>query len=278
MNVKYFSRFKALVGVSASAALTLAAPFAQAQTVPVDAIENTNIIGIAAGVAPDFMGSGDRTGVAGPIFRYQLQGSERYFLLLGPQATFNILDDPNWRFGPMAQFRAGRGNDVDDPVVKRMVGINNTWEGGVFLTYRMKLSEQKMHQINFTGDVAGGSNGTVGTLRMMWWQPIREGTLFNLGIGTTFANSKWMNTYFGLTNANDIALFPSQGGLPYNAGSGFKSFSIPFGITQALSREWLLSAGVRYEKLQGDAKDSPIVQQRGNENQWIGGVAINYLW
>jgi MipA family protein len=274
MTRKNFTRIKTLLGIS----LALAGTAAQAQIVPVDAIENTNIIGMAVGVAPDFMGSSDRTGVAGPIFRYQLSGSERYFLLLGPQATFNILDDPDWRFGPMLQFRAGRGSDVDDAVVNRMVGINNTVEGGVFLTYRMKLSQEKMHQINFTGDVAGSGNGAVGTLRMMWWQPIREGTLFNLGIGTTLANDKWMNTYFGVNNTSDIALYPTLGGRAYNAGSGVKSVTIPFGITQALSKEWLVSAGARYEKLMGDAKDSPIVQQRGNENQWIGGVAINYLW
>lgn len=275
MKTKYI---KGLVGVS----LALAGSVAQAQTVPVDAVENTNIIGIAAGVAPDYMGSGHRTGVAGPIFRYQLSGSERYFLLLGPQATFNILDDPNWRFGPMVQFRAGRGSDVDDAVVQRMVGINNAWEGGVFLTYRMKLSEQKMHQINFTGDVAGSGNGTVGTLRAMWWQPISlfdsQGTLFNLGIGTTFANGKWMQTYFGVTNPSDIALYPSLNGQPFNAGSGLKGVTVPFGITQALSKEWLLSVGARYEKLMNDAKDSPVTSQRGNSNQWIGGVAINYLF
>jgi outer membrane protein len=274
MKNTYSSGFKALLGVS----LAVTAAVAQAQTVPVDALENTNLIGLAAGVAPDYMGSNHRKGAVGPIFRYQLPGSERYFLLLGPQATFNILDDPNWRFGPMVQYRQGRGTDVDDPVVKRMVGINNTAEGGVFVTYKLKLSEEKMHQINFTGDVAGSGNGTVGTLRMMWWQPIREGTLFNLGVGTTLANGKWMQTYFGVTNASDIALYPSLAGRPFNAGSGLKGVTIPFGVTQALSKEWLLSVGARYEKLMNDAKDSPVVSQRGSQNQWIGGAAINYLF
>src|SRR5258706_1792045 len=267
------NHIKAAMGV----AFALAIPVANAQIVPVDAIENVNISGIAAGVAPDYMGSGNRKGVAGPIFRYQLPGSERYFLLLGPQATFNVLDDPNWRFGPMVQFRAGRGSDVDDTVVQRMVGINNTWEGGVFLTYRLKLSEEKMHQINFTGDVAGSGNGTVGTLRMMWWQPLREGTILNLGVGTTFANGKWMQTYFGVTNPSDIALYPSLGGQAFNAGSGLKGVTVPIGITQALSKEWLVSVGARYEQLMNDAKDSPVTSQRCNSHQWIGRAAIHYL-
>ncbi len=151
--------------------------------------------------------TGRRAGL--PIFRYQFEGTQRYFLLLGPQATFNVLDDENWQFGPLVNYRFGRGSSVNDATVKQMVGINGTAEAGVFLTYKMKLSTEKMHQINFSGDVEGSSNGTVGNLRMMWWQPLAQATLMNLGLGTTMASSKWMQTYFGVTNAHDIALYPT---------------------------------------------------------------------
>ena len=40
----------------------------------------------------------------------------------------------------------------------------------------------------------------------------------------------------------------------------------------------LLSVGGRYERLVGDAKDSPVVAQRGDSNQWIGGVGVAYLF
>ena len=116
--------------------------------------------------------------------------------MLGPQAKFNILDDQNWRFGPQVTYRFGRGSDVDNATVKQMVGINGSAEAGVFLTYKMKLSNEKMHQINFSGDVDGSSNGTVGNLRMMWWQPLSQSTILNLGVGTTIASSKWMQTLF----------------------------------------------------------------------------------
>lgn len=265
-------------GLSAGVTLALAASLSHAQTVPVEAVENVNIVGLAVGAAPDYMGSNNRKGVAGPIFRYQFEGSQRYVTLLGPQATFNMLDSQNWRFGPLATFRSGRGASVSNATVKQMVGINNTWEGGAFLTYRLKLSEEKMHQINFTGDVATSNNGTYGTLRMLWWQPLREGTLLNLGIGTGFANGKWMQTYFGVTNPGDVALYPSLGGQPFNAGGGLKGVNVPFGITQALSKEWLLSVGGRYEKLTNDAKNSPVTAVSGNSNQWIGGAALNYIW
>jgi len=270
------NRHIALAALAFSAAL--AASAAHAQLMPPVETEEVNLVGIAGGVAPDFMGSGHEKGAGAPLFRYQFSGSQRYVAWVGPTGYFNILDDENWRFGPMANFRPGRGSSVNDLIVSQMQGINNAWEGGVFLQYRYKLSEQKMHQLVFTVDVAGGSNGTVGNPRVLWWQPLGPSTIMNLGLGTTIASSKWMNTYFGITNAHDIALFPTQNGLPYNAGGGVKGVNIPFGITQALSKEWLLSVGGRYEKLTSDAKDSPIVQQHGKDNQWIGGVGLMYLF
>jgi outer membrane scaffolding protein for murein synthesis (MipA/OmpV family) len=38
------------------------------------------------------------------------------------------------------------------------------------------------------------------------------------------------------------------------------------------------TVGGRYEKLMNDAKNSPVTSQRGNSNQWIGGVGISYLF
>jgi outer membrane scaffolding protein for murein synthesis (MipA/OmpV family) len=53
---------------------------------------------------------------------------------------------------------------------------------------------------------------------------------------------------------------------------------MPFGITFALSRNWLLSAGGRYEHLGSEAKDSPIVSERGDSSQWIYGIGVSYLF
>lgn len=264
--------------IASIAALALAIPAAHAQLVPPTDVEDMNLIGLGVGAAPDYMGSSHRKAGAAPLFRYQFEGTQRYLLLLGPQAQFNILNDPNWRFGPMVNYRFGRGSSVNDATVKQMVGINGSAEGGVFLQYNYKLSQEKMHQLVFAGDVAGSSNGTVGNLRMMWWQPLGPATVMNLGIGTQIASSKWMQTYFGVTKPTDIALYPTLAGLPFNAGSGMKSFYIPFGITQALSKEWLLSGGVRYEKLLNDAKNSPVTSVSGNSNQWIIGAGLSYLF
>lgn len=45
-----------------------------------------------------------------------------------------------------------------------------------------------------------------------------------------------------------------------------------------LDKSWALGAGFMYQKLSGDAADSPVVKDRGNANQFIGGLGLGYLW
>lgn len=265
------------LGFALLAGLALSIPVANAQVAGIgDAIEGVNMFGLGVAGAPDYMGSNHNKAYPAVVARYQFEGTERFITLVGPQVQLNLLNDSTWRFGPQLTYRGKRDGDVDNATVKQMTPVDSAVEGGVFLTYRLKLSNQMMHQINFTGDIAGGSNGTIGGLRMMWWQPLSQQWLLSLGAGVQYANSKWMNTYFGVTTARDIALYPSLGGQPYNAGSGVKGFNIPFGISYLLDKQWILSAGARYEKLAGDAKDSPVTSISGNSNQWVYGATATY--
>jgi outer membrane scaffolding protein for murein synthesis (MipA/OmpV family) len=53
---------------------------------------------------------------------------------------------------------------------------------------------------------------------------------------------------------------------------------IPFTLMAQLNPKWLLFFAGRYERLLGDAKDSPIVDRHGDSNQWSLGVAATYLF
>lgn len=256
----------------------LLAPAAYAEVaVPIEGIE-VNMIGLAVGSVPDYWGSSKNEVAGGPYGRYQFQGSERFVDVLGPQARLNLLDNKNWRLGPILRYRSVRDKDVDDNVVRRMDKVDSVVEGGVFVAYKLPLSSTPLHQLTFSGDVEGGGNGTEAHLSMMYFQPFSQTTIGNLGLGMTYGNSKFMENYFGVTSARDIALFPSLAGRRYDASSGVAGWNIPFGVSMFLSKQWLLSVGGRYERLVGDAKDSPVVDQRGDAGQWIGGVGIAYVF
>jgi outer membrane scaffolding protein for murein synthesis (MipA/OmpV family) len=259
------------------AALVLA-PGAHAQIAPpIEGIE-VNMIGLAIGSVPDYWGSSTNQVAGGPYGRYQFQGSERFVDVIGPQVRLNLLDNKNWRLGPVLRYRSARDKDVDDNVVRRMDKVDSAVAGGVFVAYKMPLSSTPLHQLTFSGDVAGGSNGTEARLSALYFQPFSQTIIGNIGLGMTYGNSKFMENYFGVTSARDIALFPSLAGRPYDASSGVAGWNVPFGVSMFLNKQWLLSVGGRYERLVGDAKDSPVVAQRGDSNQWIGGVGVAYLF
>jgi outer membrane protein len=46
------------------------------------------------------------------------------------------------------------------------------------------------------------------------------------------------------------------------------------GVTQQISRSFGVYGYAGYERLMGDAADSPIVQSFGSENQFLAGLAL----
>ena len=96
-------------------------------------LEVPNIVGVVVGVAPDYEGSDDYT--FGVLPAVNLQFENRYIRLLGTGLTLNILNHEYFRFGPLAYFRLGRDDDIDDEVVKRVHEVDDSVEFGAFVGF-----------------------------------------------------------------------------------------------------------------------------------------------
>jgi outer membrane scaffolding protein for murein synthesis (MipA/OmpV family) len=242
--------------------------------------DGISFVGLGVGVVPDYSGSADQTAGIAPYGRYLFSG-QRYVQLLGTELTVNLLDNQRWRVGPLLRYRFSRNDDVDDEVVKQMRPISDTTEAGLFIAYKMPLSANPLHQLSFTADVAADTgdtyDGVTGSVRVNYFHPFTERLLGNIGLGVAYGSNGFVETYYGVTGS-DIALFPSLHGKPYKPSGGVTGVRIPFGLTTPLSRQWMLSGGGRYERLVGDVEDSPVVEDRGNANQWIFGVGAAYLF
>ncbi|MTI43274.1 putative outer membrane protein [Roseibium hamelinense] len=95
----------------------------------------------------------------------------------------------------------------------------------------------------------------------------------SIGPRATFAAGDYMDTYFGVTAAEAAA---SGGTLSeYDPGGGFKSV----GLAGRVSYDWTDSVRLhlqgRYDRLVGEAADSPIAKV-GDENQFSIGVGVTY--
>ena len=269
-------KLRNLVAV-ASCALAAAVPGAAfAQAGIFDPQEGVNTIFLGIGSAPDFMGSDDNQVVPAVIARYYFSNTRRYVQLLGPQLSLNLLNNEDWQFGPQLVYRAARDDDVDNSVVKQMRKVDSEVEIGLFVARVWKLSNDPRHRFTLRADFGSGE-GEFGTATANLWLPVSPRMMLNFGGGLSYGSSKWTNNYFGV-NGSDIALYPSLGGRPYNAGSGMYDFRINAGGIYHINKTWHVGAGFRYSQLQGDAADSPIVTQQGNKNQYIFGAAIGYAW
>lgn len=277
--------FKLYSSSLAAAAALLVAPYAAAQDqIPVELPDQVNLIGLGVFSVPDWYGSKDNKAAVAPIARYSWDGTS-YVQLLGPELSVNLSPIREWRVGPLLRLRSRRDDDVDDNVVGRMRPIATATELGAFAAYHMPLDpNHPLHKVVFSADIVGNTNnvysGASGNLRVNYFYPFDQAMigrplLGTIGFGLFFASKSFNTTYFGVTGS-DLALFPELNGREYRPNPSVTSIKIPFSLTTSLSKEWLLTVAGRYEALLNDAKDSPVVDKRGDSNQWAIGIAASY--
>lgn len=235
-----------------------------------------NFVGIGAGVTTQWMGSSDYVPGVVPAARWQFQGN-RFAELYGPFVDVNVLDVPNWEFGPMLSYRFGR-KGVDDPVIRELPEISGGVEAGVFggwhyvndtgIPWRLRVGVSAL-----TG-VSGGTTGGHITPYASLWIPLRDSVFLGVGGGFTWSSDSFMQQRFGVTS--EAAALT---GLPaYTASSGVRQVYAWPAVIVRLSPQWFAAAGAFYQRLTGDAANSPIVTQRGDRNQWTAGIGIGYAW
>lgn len=275
MRIALHSNLSASLVVASLTMATLPGS-ATAQVAFFDPQEGVNMVSLGVGRAPDYMGSDDYEAAVAPIGRYYFS-DKRYVQVLGPQISLNLLNHDVFQFGPQLLFRFKRDSDVEDPVVSRMQEVDSAVEGGVFAAATWKLSSDPRHRVGVRADLQGGSNGSEGTLTANYFHPVTQATVLYVGGGIGFSNDKWARTYYGV-KASDAYLFPSLNGNAYKPDGGLNDYRANFGAIVHLSPNWHLAGGARYQRLRGDAGDSPIVDERGSRNQWIYGVSVGYVW
>ena len=237
-----------------------------------------NFVGLVVVAVPDYEGSDDYTGAVGPILKYKFSG-ERYVQVLGNKGYLNLSKNKTWEFGPMAVYRGGReSSDIDDSVVKLMKDLDASFELGAFVGYRKQYNNNPRNRLNITlgvsQDVSDGHEGLVASLSGVYWTPVSQ--MFDIGVrgGVQYASDDYMESYFSVDAADSLA----SGLSTFSAGSGIKDYSVAIMTAAHISKHWHVGGGIFYKKLVGDASDSPVVDDRGDDNQYFAGLSVIYSW
>jgi outer membrane protein len=257
-------RWSAIALASASSVLGTSA-WAQEST---DSWNFTAGLGVVS--QPKYPGSSETKTSALPMFsanrgRYFIGGLPGAGVPAGVGAF--LVQDAHWRVG------VGLGGNLDKPRKEsdsaRLYGmgdISATALGSVFASY--SDSWWKVGG-NVVTDLAGKDQGTRATLDLEARYSPMEQLMLTAGPSITWADSKYTQTFFGVTAAQSA----SSGLAAYTAKSGINSVSFNIGANYQLTQQWGLGARLSASSLRGDAADSPITEKK---TQTTVGVFASY--
>jgi len=252
----------------AQTAFTLPAPPFDLPMLPSPSGNWTVMVGIGGQYMPDFVGSKNGKLMPIPIFSIRRAGSIDQFRGPRDSASIALLDVGNFRAGPAFKYVASRKADK----YAELTGLGDVkaaYELGGFVEY------YPVDWLRLRGELRqgiGGHTGTVADISADVIVPLIQRLTISAGPRFTWKSTKATAPYFGVDAAQALA-----SGLPmYDAKSGAHSVGFGSQISYRINPQWEVHAYVEYEKLLGDAADSPLVKLRGSSNQTTVGLGASY--
>jgi outer membrane protein len=174
-----------------------------------------------------------------------------------------------WSFGPSFNWQSKRKTS-DYPELFGLNDVDATFELGAKVGYTFDWIRPWVA----ARYGLGGHSGIVGETGLDFIFRASPALLWSVGPRATFANRDYMETYFGVTPA-ESALSGTLAA--YSPGGGFKSVGAEFNARYEFAPNWAVRGEFIYEKLIGDASDSPIVQV-GDANQYTAKLGLTYVF
>lgn len=123
----------------------------------------------------------------------------------------------------------------------------------------------------------GGHHGQIADIGADAISDPLPGVKLSVGPRVSFASDDFMDTYFSVSAAQATANQAAGGALTaYNAEGGLRSFGLGGRIDYELTPQWLLRFEGAWNRLAGDAGNSPIVKKAGDANQFSVGFGAAY--
>jgi outer membrane protein len=225
-------------------------------------------VGLGAQVQPDFVGS-DSFEIA-PLFDIDTAKGTNEFKFEAPDYRFGfpVVDTGAFQFGPALNLAAGRKrSDVDGLALRR---AKTTIEAGGYANIELSRSFY-LHAELLKG--LGGHDGVVGNVGADYVWRNSDKYVFSIGPRLLFSDGRYQRAYFGVTPAESLTT-----GLPaYRPGGGIHGLAVASGLSYQFTPTWGMFGYARYERLVGDAADSPIIRSSfGSRDQVSAGVGLSY--
>lgn len=210
----------------------------------------------------------------------QITHGDDFFASVQEGVGYRFINDETLRAGPIGRLKFSRGEDGDQPFavtgedttdLRGLGEIDTTFELGGFLEYDigdLTLGAEARKAVS-------GHEGAVLDLDASWSgrsMAFGPPLIWSFGPRVRVVDDTYTQAYFGVTPAQSVAA-----GLPvYTAGGGVYSYGVGGTAILPLDDRWTMVAFASFERLAGDAADSPLVQLRGSEDQATLGLFVSY--
>ncbi|MFY9509638.1 MAG: MipA/OmpV family protein, partial [Rubrivivax sp.] len=95
--------------------------------------------------------------------------------------------------------------------------------------------------------------------------PLAPALRLRLSAGVTMADSNYMQTFFGVSDAQAA----TSGYAPHRAGAGVRDTRLGAMLLYVPAQHWAIAGGLNFSQLNGDARTSPLTRERSS----VGAVA-----
>ena len=228
-------------------------------------------LGAGALYQPDYEGSDDYEVDAAPVLSVSYRQA---VFLRGPMLGANLLTlegplaDDRVQLGPLVRYRFGRDED-DNDALRGLGDIDDSIELGAFATYSFAPWSLGLELFQ---DVSGAHEGLTAELSAGYAARLGPKLRMRSELSASWASGSYMESFFGISGAQ-----ARQSGLQrHEAEAGVKDVGLSLNLDYAVTESWKLTTLLGYQRLLGDAADSPIVEDEGSPDQLTVGLFLSY--
>lgn len=228
------------------------------------------VIGAGVLYRPDYRGSDEHEATPIPYvgFRYGVGG----MVLSGEGAglKLDVLPGDNFAAGPIIKYGFGR-SDVADPVISLLPEIDAGVDVGGFFEASSQAGRGRLSAGLQLASGVGDREGVSASLQAGYHFPISSRVRISLRSSITWADEQFMQTFYGIDAAGAV----SSGLASFEAEPGLESAGLSAAVNYRLNEKWSATALASFDRLLNSAADSPIVSDRGSENQTSFGLTLS---
>lgn len=210
-------------------------------------------------VRPSYEGADDYTVQPWPVV-------ELHFLRVPFLGAVGGEPESGLSFAPSFRIVPER-DDGDHPELSGLDDIDLAVELGGTLSYRMGM----LRPLVTVRHGFGGHEGIIGEVGLDFVAEPRPDLSVSLGPRLHFADSDYLETYLGVTPAEEM----TSSFLAFEPDGGVKGAGVEGEAKYRLTPHWAVVGKASYERLLGDAADSPIAEE-GSENQFTAALGLTY--